>query len=109
MSMFTEKTVEGIPRSQQEASRQQLISPSTTTAPCVNEAPCLSIKDLAQLLRIGRSSIYLRISPASRYFDSTFPRPVKIGNKSVRWLRSEVLAWIAARIEERDHPATSRS
>lgn len=30
-----------------------------------------------------------------------FPHQVKIG-KSSRWVRSEVLAWVAARITERD-------
>jgi predicted DNA-binding transcriptional regulator AlpA len=30
-----------------------------------------------------------------------FPRPVKIGNKNA-WIESEIDAWIAERIQERD-------
>lgn len=32
----------------------------------------------------------------------TFPRPVRLGEHSVGWLRTEVEAWLAARIAERD-------
>jgi prophage regulatory protein len=44
---------------------------------------------------LSRSSLYKLIAK------NQFPRPVKHGKASV-WLRSEVVAWVAARLLERD-------
>lgn len=48
--------------------------------------------------RIGlsKSTLYLRISAGS------FPKPVTLGS-AVRWVESEVEAWISERVSERDH------
>ena len=44
--------------------------------------------------------------PAPTLYDfmkaDAFPKPVRIGPRRVAWLESEVLAWKAARIAERD-------
>lgn len=50
---------------------------------------------------LSRSSIYLRI--ASR----EFPCPVKLGARASAWDSSEIDAWIAARIAERDGRAVA--
>ena len=46
--------------------------------------------------------------PAPTIYDfmkaGQFPKPVKIGPRRVAWLESEVKAWKAARIAERDCP-----
>lgn len=34
--------------------------------------------------------------------DSTFPRPVKIGKRGVRWVESEISAWIQRAMDRRD-------
>jgi len=55
---------------------------------------------LAEVIRRtskSRSAIYAEM----RTTPPTFPRPIKDGNSS-RWLESEVSAWVAARIAERD-------
>ncbi len=48
--------------------------------------------------RVGlcKSTLYSRISVG------TFPKPVTLGS-SVRWVESEVEAWISERVSERDH------
>jgi len=45
---------------------------------------------------LAKSTLYSRISAG------TFPKPVNLG-ASVRWVESEVEAWIAAQISARDH------
>ena len=40
-------------------------------------------------------------SRSSIYGDPTFPRPIKIGTRASAWIESEVMAWIEARIAER--------
>lgn len=52
-------------------------------------------REVERRVGLGRSAIYERIAAG------TFPRPVKLGASSV-WVESEVEAWIAARIRERD-------
>ena len=45
---------------------------------------------------LSRSTIYQHMQAG------VFPRPVRLGPKAVGWLESEVLAWIEARVTERD-------
>lgn len=54
------------------------------------------------MLRVGmaKSTLYSRISAG------TFPKPVPVGC-SVRWVESEVEAWISERIAERDKDAAN--
>ena len=44
----------------------------------------------------SRSAIYRDIAAGK------FPAPIKISERSSAWVRSEISAWIAARIAERD-------
>ena len=46
-----------------------------------------------------RSTIYKRISQAE------FPRPVRLGAKSVGWVEEEIAAYNEARIAQRDRAA----
>ncbi|WP_313217962.1 AlpA family phage regulatory protein [Stenotrophomonas sp.] len=45
---------------------------------------------------LSKSTLYSRISVGS------LPKPVTLGS-SVRWVESEVEAWISERVSERDH------
>lgn len=47
-------------------------------------------------MRVGlrRSAIYLRLT------NGTFPKPIRLGPRSVRWIASEVDAWIAERVAQ---------
>jgi len=51
-------------------------------------------KETEHITGMGRATIYKRIS------EGTFPKPVKIGKRSVRWIESEVSEWVRKRIEE---------
>jgi prophage regulatory protein len=44
----------------------------------------------------SRSSLYLMIANGS------FPKPIKLGRRSVGWLESEVENWIEKRMSERN-------
>lgn len=44
---------------------------------------------------LARSTIYDYIKAG------TFPAPIRLGEKAVGWVESEIDAWIAARIESR--------
>jgi prophage regulatory protein len=55
-------------------------------------ARILRLPDVKARTGLSRSTIYSRIS------DGTFVRPVRIGQRSVGWLESEIEAWIALQV-----------
>ena len=54
----------------------------------------LRIKQLIQIVGLGRSTIYDYLNPKSARYDSSFPKPIKIGAAAVGWLESEVNQWL---------------
>jgi len=54
----------------------------------------IKLKDVMQKTSLARSTIYKYIS------FSEFPKPIKLGCKSVAWLESEIDDWIKAKIDE---------
>ena len=66
-----------------------------------NQAACRLIR-LPQIIEITgmkKASIYLWMS------ENRFPKPIRIGARSVGWVESEISAWIRARIAARDEQA----
>jgi prophage regulatory protein len=63
----------------------------------------LDLREVSQLVGLGKSAIYDWIGRG------LFPRPVQLGPRTVRWPEAEVLAWIAARIAERDAVRPSKA
>ena len=57
----------------------------------------IRLAELLRLVGLSRSSIYDRSSPKSPRFDSSFPRRLHLGARTVGWLEAEVLAWIESR------------
>lgn len=59
----------------------------------------IRIKAVLEKVGLSRASIYARLDPRSRSYDSTFPRPIKLGESSrsgVAWLEDEVDSWITS-------------
>lgn len=55
-------------------------------------------KQVIAVTGLGRSSIWAFGNPKSRYYDPTFPKPVKLGIRAVGWKASEVFLWVASRM-----------
>jgi prophage regulatory protein len=56
----------------------------------------LRMKELSARLAISKSSIYDRMNPGSVRYDSTFPKPIKLGHATA-FLNHEVEAFIESR------------
>jgi prophage regulatory protein len=53
-------------------------------------------RELEQILGISRSTIYAKMNGTRPgELDPTFPRPIRLGVRSVAWIYEEVLAWLA--------------
>jgi excisionase family DNA binding protein len=48
----------------------------------------LRLKDLCELLKLSRSTIYKMMS------EGRFPQSVRLGEKAVGWKRSDILGWV---------------
>lgn len=57
----------------------------------------LRLKKLTQKTGLSRSSIYYKLSPTSKYYDESFPKPIRLGASSVGWLEADVDVWLASR------------
>jgi prophage regulatory protein len=53
----------------------------------------MRLRQVSQLTGLGRSMIY------QMQAEGRFPQRIKLGDRAVGWLESEVRAWLAARVE----------
>lgn len=61
----------------------------------------IRLKAVLECTGLSRSTLYSMIAAG------TFPKSVSLGARSVGWLTSEVDAWIAERIRQRDAATVS--
>ena len=71
-------------------SQQQMASNRTEPFP---PNALLRLKDVCRLVGLSRSTIYKRVS------DGTFPRPLRVSERSVRWRMQDLLEWTAGLAE----------
>jgi len=66
-----------------------------------NPVPALiRISEVHRLTGLSNSAIYRGVQ------SGTFPRPLKLTERSSAWVETEVLEWIASRIAERDNKSS---
>ena len=53
----------------------------------------LRLKAAVETTGISRSAIYDKLNPRSKYYDPNFPRPLKLGARSVGFRSSELETW----------------
>lgn len=56
---------------------------------------------MAKLLRLEAVREITGLSRSAIYADHTFPQQVKIGERAVAWVESEVIEWVNSRIDAR--------
>ena len=71
------------------------INPVSANSACLQ---LLDVKEVAGLLRMHPRSIW-RLATMAEAGQGNFPRPLRIGPKTVRWRMSDVQAYLAALAE----------
>ena len=61
----------------------------------------INIKDVIQFTSISRAKIYEMINVDSKYYDSSFPKPVRLSESRIGWSAWEVHQWIEDKLESR--------
>ena len=60
----------------------------------------LTRREVERRTGLSRSTIYKKMR------EGTFPRPVKVGSRGVRWLERDITAWIQSCLDASDVTAT---
>ena len=61
----------------------------------------ISIKQVMEIVGVGRSTIYEMIDKNSPYYDPTFPKKVKITQDRIDWSAYEIHQWIENKLANR--------
>jgi prophage regulatory protein len=59
-------------------------------------AELLTIEEVMERTTLGRSTIYANINAG------TFPKPMKISKRKIRWTTEDINSWIQGLIDKRD-------
>ncbi|MEA1988515.1 MAG: AlpA family phage regulatory protein [Pseudomonadota bacterium] len=65
----------------------------------------LNIRQLTERLSLSKSAIYRRLDSKDKLHDPSFPKPIKMGETTSRWIESEVDDWIENLIFKQRHSA----
>ena len=61
----------------------------------------INIKEVIQFTSISRAKIYEMINVDSKYYDASFPKPVRLSESRIGWSAWEVHQWIEDKLESR--------
>lgn len=62
----------------------------------------LRLQEVLNLLSISKSYHFAKLDKTSKQYDPTYPKPISLGERSVRYIEQEIIDWLKARKEERD-------
>ena len=61
----------------------------------------ININDVIEFTSISRAKIYEMIKVDSKYYDPSFPKPIRLSESRIGWVAFEVHQWIEAKIQSR--------
>lgn len=60
----------------------------------------ITLKDVIKFTSISRSKIYEMIKSDSKYYDPSFPKPVRLSESGIGWVALGIHQWIDDKIEK---------
>ena len=61
----------------------------------------INLKEVIQFTSISRAKIYEMINVDSKYYDPSFPKPVRLSESRIGWVALEVHQWIESKMQSR--------
>ncbi|WP_419819719.1 helix-turn-helix transcriptional regulator [Acinetobacter sp.] len=61
----------------------------------------INIKEVILFTSISRAKIYEMINIDSKYYDPSFPKPIRLSESRIGWVALEVHQWIEGKIQSR--------
>lgn len=62
----------------------------------------LRLKQMLAVVNISKSNAYDKLNPKSPRYDPLFPKPIKLGGRSIGFIESEIQGWLQLRAAARD-------
>ncbi|WP_143143173.1 helix-turn-helix transcriptional regulator [Suttonella ornithocola] len=63
----------------------------------------LRIKEVCELTKLSKATIWNKLNHNSKYYDSSFPKQVNLSKKAVAWYKQDVLHWIEGLRHEKNN------
>ena len=61
----------------------------------------MSTEEACKMMGISTSTHYEILNPRSKRYDPDYPKPIRIGPRSVRYMEHEVINWLEKKMGER--------
>lgn len=61
----------------------------------------LRLSQVLEILGISRATHFAKLNKKSKSYDPTYPKPICLGKRTVRYVDREIQDWLAARMEDR--------
>lgn len=61
----------------------------------------IHIKEVIQFTSMVRAKIYEMINIDSKYYDPSFPKPVRLSQSRIGWIALEIHQWIESKLQNR--------
>lgn len=61
----------------------------------------LRLREVLDLVSISRAAHFAKLDVKSKSYDPTYPKPINLGRRSIRYVEQEVIDWLTARMEAR--------
>ena len=61
----------------------------------------INLREVIEFTSISRAKIYEMINEKSKYYDPTFPRPIRLSESRIGWVAREVNQWIEGKLQNR--------
>jgi len=61
----------------------------------------LRLKEVLDLVAISRASHFAKLDKKSKSYDPSYPRPIFVGKRTVRYVEREIVEWLTAIMEAR--------
>ena len=58
----------------------------------------LRMKAVTDKIGVARSTIYDWMNEGSTRYDASFPKPVRLGSKSIGWFESDLNRWLESKL-----------
>jgi prophage regulatory protein len=62
----------------------------------------ITVKDVMRFTSISRSKIYELIKKELKYYDPTFPQPIRLTETRIGWSAWEIHQWIESKLRSRE-------
>jgi len=72
-------------------------SPVTTATPL----KILKIHEVLEMTSLSRATHFAKLNAKSASYDPEYPKPLKLGARSVGYVEQEVIDWLQAKMEAR--------